>query len=128
MPERGETSTYGVDEDGLLARLLELGFLALQDCLSEGHGVRVRLHSSSKPERPISSSDDTYDVESNVGLSSEAFHDLEVGIAANDSLVDAEFSLESLRLLGVADEDGDIKLAALGVLENLGKDSAANEA
>ena len=70
----------------------------------------------------------TYDVEGDVGLRSKTLDDLEVGVAAHDGLVHAELGLESLRLLGAADEDGDIELAALGVLEDLCEDGAADEA
>ena len=71
---------------------------------------------------------DTYDVEGDVGLRSETLDDVQVSVAANDGLVHAELGLERLGLLGVADEDGDIELAALGVLKDLGEDSTADEA
>ena len=70
----------------------------------------------------------TYDVEGDVGLRSETLDNLEVGVAANNGFVHTEFGLKGLRLFGIADKDGDIKLATLRVLDDLGEDGTANKA
>ena len=69
---------------------------------------------------------DTYDVEDDVGVSSETLDDLEVGVTANDSLVDTELGLKHLGFFCIADEDSDVELAALGMLEELVEDSTAD--
>ena len=67
-------------------------------------------------------------MEDDVGIGSETLYDFEVRMTANDSFVDAEFGSERLGLVGTTNKNGNIKLAAFGVLEKPGEDRATDVA
>lgn len=114
-----------MDEDREIADFRVPLLQTAEEGLHKGYIVRVRLEQHSLGSPRTRTERMAHKVEDDVGLHREVMDLVELLVRPDDRL-HAELGLEDLRLVGIADERGDVEGARAGVAEKFREDSAAD--